>query len=77
MKKLLVVFALIAMAFGGVALAATQYHVYKKNGSNKCEIDMRDHAQWKSGRGSGWTCLGHDTSRIDAEKIFKQAGCQK
>ena len=77
MKKVWTIGLLAALGVTSVAFAATEYHVYRKKGSMKCEIDMRDHAKFENARGSGWICLGHDTSRIDAEKIFKEAGCEK
>ena len=77
MKKLIVACILLAVTVGGVALAKTQYHVYRKKNSMKCEIDSRDHKAFKSGRGSGWVCLGCSDYRMDAQKLFKEVGCKK
>ena len=77
MKKLLLALGLVSMVGTGAAMAGTQYHVYKKKGSNKCEIDMRTHKAWRSGRGSGWVCLGHFSNRTDAQKLFKKSGCKR
>ena len=74
MKK--IVLAILALVlFATTAFAADQYHVYRKNG--RCEIDTRTHDKFKNARGSGWTCIGHANYRMDAEKIFKKAGCRK
>lgn len=77
MKKLIVVTILLILAVGSVALAKTRYHVYRKKGSMKCEIDSRDHKAFKSARGSGWVCLGCSDYRMDAQKLFKDVGCKK
>ena len=80
MKKIGVVCALIigmGIGISGVALANDQYHVYKKKDANKCEIDTRNHEQFSSAPGSGWMCIGHADYRMDAEKIQKQANCQR
>ena len=55
--------------------AGDQYHVYRRSG--RCEIDTRSHDKWKSGRGSGWTCLGHFNYRTDAMKLFDKSGCKR
>lgn len=78
MKKLLAILTIFAItAVAGVSFGGTQYHVYKKKGTNKCSIEMRNHKQWDSARGSGWVCLGHFSTRSSAMDLFKKKGCKK
>lgn len=74
--KRFVLTALTLLVLSGTASAASKYHVYRKNGDNRCMIDTRDHAAFTSAH-PGWTCVGHANYRTDAERIFKRAGCKK
>ncbi len=65
-------FVLSSVAFAG----STKFYVYKKQGTNKCEITMRDQAKFKQAKGSSWQFVGVDTTRSGAKKIAKGAGCK-
>ncbi|MCO4762499.1 MAG: hypothetical protein KC502_13395 [Myxococcales bacterium] len=62
--------------FSGTAFAGTKYYVYKKKGTNKCEITTRDQAKFKRAKGSSWQFVGVDSTRSGAKKIAKGAGCK-
>lgn len=65
------------MTLGSAAVAdSTKYYVYKKNGTNQCEITMRDQAAFKKAKGSSWVFVGVDSTRSGATKIAKGAGCK-
>ncbi len=66
-----------ALLLSSVAFAgSTKYYVYKKKGTNKCEITMRDQAAFKKAKGSSWAFVGVDSTRSGAKKIAKGAGCK-
>ena len=80
MKNKLLLFSLAL--FVGIPLIApevhsgSKYYVYKKKGSNKCELTMRDPGKFKRAKGSSWNFVGKSTSRSTAKKIGKRAGCR-
>ena len=64
------------MTFSSVAYARTYYHVYKKKGTSKCEITMRNPKAFRSAKGSSWKFIGKSTTRSGAKKIYRGAGCR-
>lgn len=62
--------------FSSAAYAGTKYYVYKKKGTSKCEITMRDQAAFKKAKGSSWQFVGVNSTRSGAKKIAKGAGCK-
>ena len=78
MKQLTVAVSLVAMlAMTGSAFAGTEYHVYKKKGTSKCEITTRTPDKFRKAKGSSWKFIGKDSTRSGAKKIFKSNGCTK
>lgn len=75
MKKNICLATLIAAAIGFTtqANAKTEYHVYKKGSSSKCDISVK--SPDKSGKSSSWQFIGKDTTRSGAKKIGKNIGC--
>ena len=73
MNRNLVKLALVMIAGIGMsaALAGDKYHVYKQS-NGVCEADSRDHAQYDSARGSGWTCLGEFDYLSDAQNELER-----
>jgi hypothetical protein len=65
----LIVGSLLLVA--SAAHANDKYHVYKLS-NGECEIDTRDHTQFKNQRGTD-NCIGHGDYRTDAEKIRHNA----
>lgn len=62
--------------FSSAAFAGSKYYVYKKKGTNKCEITMRNQSAFRKAKGSSWQFVGVDTTRSGAKKIAKGAGCR-
>jgi hypothetical protein len=76
-KKTFAAITIAAMSLASVAFAgSTKYYVYKKKGTNQCDITMRDQAAFRKAKGSSWVFVGVDSTRSGATKIAKGAGCK-
>ena len=77
-KLLMITFALFIgfpLAYSEVD-AGSKYYVYKKKGTNKCELTMRDPSTFRRQKGSSWKFVAKSSSRSNAKKFGKRAGCR-